>query len=237
MKKDYWNYDDPAYEEAEINANKFNFTFTAALIIVDVFILLLTVFGVFTVAFETIIISFIISFSLFLTPLVVLLFHNVILKKERTLLKWKQCKYLIYVPVYFALLTVDILLSHHAVLLIVIPPLMAAQYRFIRRDWFLIFITTMATIPIVIYGSYIFGVADLNILKGIDTSELDTIEARLNSLTWDRTWELFLHYCLPRMIAIVTIDFLMATLVQRNVIMLGEPTRQLNNRASGLYIG
>ena len=30
-KKDYWHYSDPVYQEAEIKANRFNFTFTGAL--------------------------------------------------------------------------------------------------------------------------------------------------------------------------------------------------------------
>ena len=230
-KKDLWNYDDPVYEEAEIKANKFNFTFTASLIILDVFILILTLVGVFTIEFKTMIYSFSFSMVLFATPLIVWLFHDFILKSKRSLLKWKRCKYLIYVPVYFALLIVDILLSHHAVLLIVIPPLMAAQYRFIRRDWFLIFITTAITIPIILYGSYIFGIADFNLLKGFTKEEAADISNRLNALDGQRILDLFLHHAMPRILAIVAIDFLMATLVQRNVSMLNKQV-ELNNKVS-----
>ncbi len=230
IKKDHWHYDDPVYEEAEIRANKFNFIFLGALMILDVGILALTLFGVFTINLTIMIPAFAASFSLLAAPLIVLLFHDVILKKERTLLKWKECKYLIYVPLYFALLIVDIMLSQHAVLLIVIPPLMAAQYRFIRRDWTLIFVTTVATIPIIVYSSFLFGLADRNLLK-LPEEDLNNFQARLNALTGSRALDLFLHHCLPRILAIVAIDFLMAALVQRNVNMLDKQA-ELNKQVS-----
>ena len=219
-KRDLWNYDDPVYEEAEIRANRFNFTFVGALIILDLMIFGLNLLGIFTISLEIMLPAFIISIVLFAVPLIVWLFYDVILKKPRTLLKWKECKYLIYVPVYFALMIVDIMLSQHAVMLIVIPPLMAAQYRFIRRDWFLIVITTVITIPLIMYGSYIFGLADRNLLKDIAEEDLTNISVRLQSLTPKRIGDLFLHHCMPRILAIAAIDFLMAAIVQRNVAML-----------------
>ena len=220
VKKDYWHYDDPVYLEAEIKANKFNFTFTGSLIILDIIILVLSLTGVFSAPLALVIPACIIAASLFISPLLVWLIFDKFVKYKYSLLQWKQCKYLIYVPVYFALLIVDIMLSQHAILLIVIPPLMAAQYRFIRRDWWLIFITTVATIPIIIYGSFLFGLADYNLLKTVDLEEIDSIPERFRLFTPQRALDLFLHHCLPRIFAISAIDFLMATLVQRNVNML-----------------
>ena len=153
------------------------------------------------------------------------------MKYKYSLLQWKQCKYLIYVPVYFALLIVDIMLSQHAVLLIVIPPLMAAQYRFIRRDWWLIFITTVITIPIIIYGSFLFGLADYSLLKTVNVEEVNSISERFNLFTAKRALDLFLQHCLPRIFAIIAIDFLMASIVQRNVNMLKKQV-ELNNEVN-----
>ena len=220
VKKDYWHYSDPVYQEAEIKANRFNFTFTGALIILDILIFILSLLGVFSAPLALVIPACIIAASLFISPLLVWLIFDKFVKYKYSLLQWKQCKYLIYVPVYFALLIVDIMLSQHAVLLIVIPPLMAAQYRFIRRDWWLIFITTVITIPIIIYGSFLFGLADYNLLKTVNVEEVNSISERFNLFTAKRALDLFLQHCLPRIFAIIAIDFLMATLVQRNVNML-----------------
>lgn len=150
-----------------------------------------------------------------------MLVHDYVLKRPITIRKWKEFKYVIYVPIYFGLLSIDIALSYQTILLIVIPPLMAAQYRFIKRDWYIILFTTIATIPIIIYGSFVFGIADYNLLKDIPSTEqaLD-INYRLSLLTSSRIGSLFLHHCMPRILSISAIDFLIAAIIQRNNYML-----------------
>lgn len=228
MKKDKlgpYEYPDPTYQEAEIKANRFNLIFIAAFLIIVAVALLLNIFGVFSISLKLSIPIVILSTILFLVPVIVYFINDKILKRERSILQWKEFKYVIYVPVYFGLLAIDIMLSFHAVLLIVVPPLMAAQYRFIRRDWMWVFLTTIVTIPIIIYGCFILGVVDRNLLKDVpDYEALDSISDRLELLTWKRVGELALHHILPRILIIAAIDFLIAAIVQRNNLMLDKQT-------------
>lgn len=224
--KESFLYSDSVYEEAELRANKFNLIFTGALVILEVLALVLDLLKVFVIPLQVILPVLAIAFVLFVTPFVVFIIHDKILKKEITILKWKKFKYVVFVPIYFGLLIVDIVLSFHAVLLIVIPPLMAAQYQFIRRDWLVILITSITTIPVIIYGSYIFGVADRNLLKELTNEDnLYDISLRLSLLTPSRALSLFLHHCMPRILAIAAIDFLVAAIVSRNKEMLARQAK------------
>lgn len=224
-KIDLYAYPDKAYEEAEISANRFNLIFSWACSILAVVVVIFSLIGIFTVELDIILPVFSVSFVLFLVPTFVYLIHDKIMKCPNSILKWKRFKYTIYVPVYFGLLFIDIMLAYQAVLLIVIPPLMAAQYRYIKRDWYLIFITTIITIPIIVYVGFIFGIPDLNMIKGLLTEEeMKSIPKRAAILATSRSLDLFLHYCLPRIFAIAAIDFLTAVLKKRN-------TRMIDNQA------
>ena len=222
-KLDLYTYPDLAYEEAEISANKFNLIFSLACSILAVAVVIFSVIGIFTVDLKIILPVFSVAFILFLVPAFVFLIHDKIMKCPNSILKWKRFKYTIYVPVYFGLLFIDIMLSYQAVLLIVIPPLMAAQYRYIKRDWYLIFITTIITIPIIVYVGFIFGIPDLNMIKGLlEPEEINDFSKRAALLATSRSLDLFLHYCLPRIFAIAAIDFLTAVLKKRNTIMIDK---------------
>ena len=112
---------------------------------------------------------------------------------------------------------------------------MASQYRFIKRDWYLIFITTVLTIPIIIYGSYLFGVTDYNIYKNaLDAEHINDLASRASLLTGERIWSIFIHYCFPRILIITAIDFLLASIVNRNVIMLDKQANLSNEVSRGI---
>ena len=215
-----FEYKENIIEEAEIKANRFNLVFTAIMIILSFLVVLFCAFGIFSLNIIFTVIAMLISITLFSSPLFVYLIHDKILKKD-TILKWEKFKYVIYVPDYFGLLLIDIMFSYHAVILIVIPPLMAAQYKFIRRDWRLIFITTVISIPIVIYGSFLFGLMDRNLLKNMLTDEeAETFANRISVLGLKRIYEIFVHYVIPRILGILAIDFLVSAIVKRNKEML-----------------
>ena len=227
-----YNYGDPVYEQAEISANRFNLIFTGALIILDATVLILSLLQVFTLDLGLMQLVFLVSLVLFLSPVVVWIVCDKLLKRKYSILQYKKFKYIIYVPVYFGLLFVDIMLGYHAVLLIVVPPLMAAQYRFIKRDWYTILITQILTIPIIVYGNFLFGAADLNMIKNaLDAEHINDFTSRISLLTSKRIWELFLHYCLPRILIVSATDFLMAFIVGRNRFMLDKQA-QLNAEIS-----
>lgn len=228
-KIDLYSYPDLAYEEAEISANKFNLIFSEACSILAVAVVIFSLLGIFTADLKIILPVFSVSFVLFLVPTFVFLIHDKIMKTPHSILKWKRFKYTIYVPVYFGLLFIDIMLSHQAILLIVIPPLMAAQYRYIKRDWYLIFITTIITIPIIVYVGFIFGIPDLNMIKGLlEGDEINDISKRAAILATSRSLDLFTHYCLPRIFAIAAIDFLTAVLKKRNTAMIDKHAELTN---------
>ena len=208
------------YEEAEIKANKFNLLFLCALFIIGLIIVLLTIIGVFSAPLSIIIPVFIIALALFTVPLFTYLIHDKILRKETSILTKKYFKYVIFIPCYLAILIFIVMLTFHAVLLAVIPPLMAAQYRFVKRDWIIIFVVTIIIVPLSIYGSYIFGLADRNLLKGIAEEDLDNIDARLEMLKSGRALTLFLHHILPRALVLTAVNLLIAIFVQRHNAML-----------------
>lgn len=85
------------YEEAEIKANKFNLGFVVALIVIDAIISVLSLVGVFTIPLFLAIPASIGSTLLFVTPLMAMLINDIILKRE-TILKWRNYKYLMYIP-------------------------------------------------------------------------------------------------------------------------------------------
>ena len=229
-KRDLYSYDDIVYEQAEISGNKFNLLYSFSMIILSVGVVLLTVLKVFRVSITIVLPISILAMILFILPFFILIFHDKILKKNPSLLKWWRYKYVIYIFTYFGLLAIDLTFSFHAVILIVIPPLMAAQYRFIKRDWIIIFITTIITIPLVLYGSILIGIPDLNIFKNmIEPDKLNDFSSRLSILTTKRCFEIFIHYCLPRILAVIAIDFLIAEIVKRNREMLDKQA-ELNKK-------
>lgn len=212
-----WEYDNETLEQAEIDANRFNLIFVGALMVFCIFTILLSAWGVFTIDLSFMTWVILVSMLLFTPALIVFLVHDIILKKKRTILKWRGFKYVIYVPTYFGLLFLDFMFSYHAVIMIVVPPLMAAQYAYNRRDWYLILITTVVSIPIIVYGSFIFGFPDRNMIKGMLTDEEAAVIAnRIAILTPQRALELFSHYCLPRILSILVVDFLVAAIVKRH---------------------
>ena len=90
--KESFLYSDSVYEEAELRANKFNLIFTGALVILEVLALVLDLLKVFVIPLQVILPVLAIAFVLFVTPFVVFIIHDKILKKEITILKWKKFK-------------------------------------------------------------------------------------------------------------------------------------------------
>lgn len=213
---------DSVYKEAEIKANSFNLSFLVAMSIVAIISSFLSILRVFSAPLERLLIAFLISLVFFMTPIVAFVIHNRILKKEHSILESDRFKYFICAFAYLGLLLIDVMLSFQAILLVVIPPLMAAQYKFNKRDWFIILFSTIITIPLVIYGSYIFGIADKNLLKSVAEEDLYDISKRVESLGNGRAFEVLLHHVLPKVICIVVVDLLLWAIVSRHSEMLNK---------------
>jgi len=78
-KVDKYLYSDPVYEQAEVSANRFNLIFAGALLILDLTVLVLSILGVFAIDLRLMTVVCVVSFFLFLSPIVVWLFHDIIL--------------------------------------------------------------------------------------------------------------------------------------------------------------
>ena len=214
------NHYDVVYEEAERKANKLNLYFLVAVSLVAILSIVLSLVRVFSAPLESLLSAFTNALGFFLVPLITYFIHDIVLKRKPSILEWKRFKYFIFIFAYFGLLSLDVELSFQAALFIVIPPLMAAQYRYNKRDWLIVIIVTLLTVPLVIYGSYLFGIPDKNLLKTVDEADYDDIWARLKSLGNGRALEVFLHHVLPRLLSVAVVEVLVATIVMRHSAML-----------------
>ena len=212
---------DSVYKEAEIKANKFNLLFLVCIAVVDIIVVVLSILRIFSAPLEYTLPASIVSLVLYLSPIVIYLFHDKILHKESILNK-HYFKYIILVPSYFALNLMIIMMSYHTVLLLVIPTLMAAQYRFNRKGWVVILVSSVLAVPVVVYCSCLFGIADRNLLKGLAEEDLNSVKARFDYLAGGRAGEILLHHILPRALALISVDILIAVLVQRHNAMLDK---------------
>ena len=149
MKQKCHHYDS-VYAEAEIKANKFNLIFLACISFIDIIIVVLSLLRIFSAPLEYTLPASIVSFVLYITPIVIYLFHDKILKKPESILAKSFFKYVILIPSYFALNLMIIMMSYHTVLLLVIPTLMAAQYRFNRKGWVVILVASILAVPITV---------------------------------------------------------------------------------------
>ena len=213
---------DSVYKEAEIKANSFNLSFLVAMSVVAIIASFLSILRVFSAPLERLLIAFLASLVLFLIPIIIFIVHDRILKKEKSILEWNKYKYIIFILAYLGLLLIDVMLSFQAILLVVIPPLMAAQYRYNKRDWFIVLFSTIITIPVVIYGSYLIGIADKNLLKNVAEEDLYDIPKRFESLENGRAFEVLIHHVLPKVLCIVVVDLLLWAIVQRHSEMLNK---------------
>ena len=213
---------DSVYQEAERKANVFNLFFLVAVSFTAILSVILSLVRVFSAPLETLLIAFLSSLVLFIVPLAMYIIHDKILKKEHSILDWSKFKYFIFVFAYLGLLILDVMLAFHAVLFIVIPTLMAAQYRYNKRDWLIVLLLTVFTVPVVMYGSYLIGIPDKNLLKNVAEEDYDNFQARLNSLGNGRAFEVLLHHVLPRILSVAVIEIVVGTIVNRHSDMLNK---------------
>ena len=223
-----YEYKNKVLEDGEISANRLNLVFLVVSEIISIIVILLMLFKVFPIRLQYIVPMLIIVMIIFAIPVLVYLIHDKLIKKDRSILSWKKFKYIIFICAFTGFLLVDVILSFHAILLLAIPPLMASQYNYNKRDWIIIFIITIITIPIITYGGFIFGIADRNLFKNMITDEeAEVIANRIEILSSKRIVEILLHYVIPRILAICVIDFLIAAILKRNQRML-EKEMQLS---------
>ena len=228
------------YTEAEAQANKFNLIFLVCLTAMGAISIILNVLKIFTVEMKAMISIISLAVSCFMIPILIYFVHDVLLKKCPSVLEWKKFKLIIIALSFLGIMLISIALSLHAVLLIVVPALMAGQYRYDRRLTIIVMAATIVLIPIAVYGSFFFGIPDRNFIKGmIDEAEASQVAKRFEIATPKRMLELLTHYTMPRLMGAVAVDILLFGIAKRNKRLLdgqieltGVAQREMTRRNS-----
>ena len=206
---------------ADSKANLFNLRSFIAIIVLATIGLVLNEIGLFTVTKYIMRIVIAASSLIFATPILIYVFHDKIFKQKPSILEKPYLKMIIIACAYLGVALLTIAWSFQAVLLLVVPLLMASQYRSNKRIIIVVLIITTLMVPISIYGSFFFGIPDRNLIKGALTDEEALVLAnRFAIATPKRMGELVYHYCLPRLLIILSIDALIIGITSRNNTMI-----------------
>ena len=107
------------------------------------------------------------SFLFFFIPIFVWFLYDRRLRKSDTILAWSGFKYLIVVSTYIGIAVTCVTLTFHAVLLMVLPGIFAAQYQNQKKLMLLVVLSSLLLVPVGVYGGFFFGVVDLNLFSGL----------------------------------------------------------------------
>ena len=217
--------------EMEADANAFNLKCLAVLCGITLLCALCNRIGIFRVDKQTMRIAVSLSFLAFSLPILVWLFHDKIRKKTPSILQWSGFKCLIVFSVYFGIMLTSVILTFHAVLLMVLPGIFAAQYSDQKRllKWMLI--GSFILVPFSVYGGFFFGIVDRNFFTGIANKGHIDLAERIAICPPSRYIDLLTHYVMPRLLSIVIIDILLSGIGSRNFAML-EKQKELAEKAS-----
>ena len=209
--------------ESEVTANRFNLSFLAVLCMLAIATLGLTLLGMFKIDMRVLIPSTVSAFVLFLLPITVFFFHDVIKKKTPSILENRRFRVLVLIPTWLGIGLISVALSFHASILLTVPILVTAQYRGNRRMIVETAIAALILVPVSVYGAFFFGTPDRNLLKGIaDAGKTVPFSERVELATPKRMFELFTHYVVPRLLSMLAIGVLAASVNRRNRRMLDK---------------
>ena len=217
------------YTDAEERANIFNLRCLGILFFCALACLVLNEVGVFTAEPILLRVSMLGGAAVSLTPVAIWFIHDRLMKRQPAICRQPWFRPLILCFMYLTMILFCVTLSHHAVVLLAVPPLLAAQYRDRRRQNVMVLFLTVALVFASVYGSYFFGVFDRNLHKGMHTPEEASFAARVALGTAKRMTELFSHYVLPRMIGLIAASTLAAGIARRNGIMLARQAELSEN--------
>lgn len=210
------------YESAEARVNLFNIKCLAVLLVLMLATESLTELGIFTAEKAAVRLCAAAVTILFGLPILVYLIHDQAPRREDTILKKSWFKNLAIASAFCGIGVLCTALTFQSVILLALPPILAAQYRDQKRLllWTLIF-TALLTLASV-YGGFFFGMADRNMLKGAATPETLSRAERLALATPQRMKELFWHYVIPRLICLASVALVASGITRRNAKMLDD---------------
>lgn len=219
-------FDKPIFVLQEKKANYFNMKILLFMAFLGLFVWLFNEVGVFTQDKDVIraaIFAQLVPYAL--VPFFIFLIHDKIVmrKKEITVFEKPFYKYIIMSFSFLCCADICITLSFHAILLLAVPLLMAAQYKNSKKLFAFVVVLSMLMVPIITYGNYIGGIPDRNMLKGIPEEYYNDAEYKfkyLFEINPKRLIEIFTHYALPRMISVALLDYIAIVITKRNVNMI-----------------
>ena len=121
------------YIDAEERANFFNLRCMGILFVCALICLALNEVGIFTAERSLLRISTLGGAAVSLTPAAIWFVHDRLLKRQPSACRMPWFRPVILCFMYLAMTLFCLTLSHHAVVLLALPPLLAAQYRDRRR--------------------------------------------------------------------------------------------------------
>ena len=204
------------YTDAEEKANRFSLCCSVVIFACTVVCVALNEIGIFIVDRTYMRITMSLCMLICLTPLLVWFFHDRVGKRQPSICRAPWFKGLIICFCYVEIALFCVALSGHAVVLLTVPPLIAAQYRDRTRKNVLVMILTVLTVILSVYGAYFFGSFDRNLHKGMANAAEATYAARVALATPQRLTELFTHHFLPRLISLIAVAVLAAGISRRN---------------------
>ena len=207
------------YKRAEVKANKFNIYCLIIIAILGIITIILNEIEIFTVD-KVVVRTAMSQLAVYaIVPTIIYLINDKLLKKP-TVLEYHYFKAVIIICAFASATVICIPLSYHAVLFLAVPTLMTAQYRNSKRMMIFGIIASLLLVVVSVFGSFLFGVYDANLLKPLDKYQAEDIANRIEVLTPKRALEIFFHYALPEIIAILVIDFIGLSIIRRTAEMV-----------------
>ena len=210
------------YESAEARVNLFNIKCLAILLLLMLATEILTELGLFTAEKAAVRLCAVLGTILFGLPGLVYLIHDKRAGREASVLKKSWFKYLTLTCAFLGIGLLCTALTFQALILLALPPILAAQYRDQKRLLLWTLVGTALLALVSVYGGFFFGMADRNMLKGAADPNALTRAERIALATPQRMQELFWHYAMPRLICVTAVAVLASGITRRNAKMLED---------------
>ena len=211
---------DELFKTVEAKANKFNIYCLMLIMLLGLVVVSLNDMNIFSLNKPLVRTSMLLLMAFSAVPCIIWIINDIILKKEISILLKSYFKIIIIISSFISIMMLCVALSFHATLLLVIPTLLAAQYKKNNKTFVIGMIASLVLTVVSVYGSFLFGVYDANLLKPLSKEEATIFSNRVDILKSERAFSVFFHYALPRMLGIVAIDFIGFSITRRTSDML-----------------
>lgn len=203
----------------ETEANRFNLKCLAVLCCFSVICGMCNWIGVFTVDPLTMLIAVIATILACIVPIGIWLVHDKGMKKPSSILLESWFKYLIIACTFLGIMITCVTLTFHAILLMVLPGVFAAQYPGQKRLRRWTILGSLILVPVGVYGGFFFGIVDLNFFSGAVHKGVLPLAERIAACPPERYLSLFFHYVVPRYLALLVIQILLFGISKRNSVL------------------